>query len=64
MKTTELSGPVGIGWGWKILEERFDEGHEIYAGEGDKRVCIGRKIGHTLKICFWYVREGQRGEIE
>ena len=64
MKATELFGPVGIGWGWKILEERFDEGHEIYAGEGDKRVCIGREIGHTIKICLWFTQDGQRGEIE
>lgn len=64
MKATELFGPVGIGWGWKIIEERFDDGHEIYAGEGDKRICIGREIGHTVKICLWFVRDGQRGEIE
>ncbi|MBV4500415.1 hypothetical protein [Pseudomonas shirazensis] len=64
MKATELFGPVGIGWGWKIIEERFDDGHEIYAGEGDKRACIGREIGHTVKICLWFVQDGQRGEIE
>lgn len=64
MKATELFGPVGIGWGWKIIEERFDDGHEIYTGEGDKRACIGREIGHTVKICLWFVQGGQRGEIE
>ena len=64
MKATELFGPVGIGWGWKIIEERFDDGHEIYAGEGDKRTCIGREIGHTVKICLWFMQDGHRGEIE
>lgn len=64
MKATELFGPVGIGWGWKIVEERFDEGHEIFIGEGDKRACIGREIGHTVKIALWFMQEGQRGEIE
>lgn len=64
MKATELFGPVGIGWGWKIIEERFDDGHEIVVGEGDKRACIGREIGHTVKICLWFMQEGQRGEIE
>jgi hypothetical protein len=64
MRATELFGPVGIGWGWKIIEERFDEGHEIYVGEGDKRSCIGREIGHTLKIALWFTQDGQRGEIE
>lgn len=64
MKATEMFGPVGIGWGWKVVEERFDEGHEIYAGEGDKRACIGREVGHTIKIALWFVQDGQRGEIE
>lgn len=64
MKATELFGPVGIGWGWKIVEERFDEGHEIFTGEGDKRACIGREIGHTVKIALWFMQDGQRGEIE
>lgn len=64
MKATELFGPVGIGWGWKIVEERFDEGHEIFTGEGDKRACIGREIGHTVKISLWFTQDGQRGEIE
>ncbi|MFQ6345988.1 hypothetical protein ACQRBV_22835 [Pseudomonas sp. R11F] len=64
MKATELFGPVGIGWGWKIVEERFDEGHEIFIGEGDKRACIGREIGHTVKIALWFTQDGMRGEIE
>lgn len=64
MKATELFGPVGIGWGWRIVEERFDEGHEIFVGEGDKRACIGREIGHTVKIALWFMQEDKRGEIE
>lgn len=64
MKATEMFGPVGIGWGWKVLEERFDEGHEVYAGEGEKRTCIGREIGHTVKIQLWFMQDGQRGEVE
>lgn len=64
MKATELFGPVGIGWGWKIVEERFDEGHEIFTGEGEKRACIGREIGHTVKIALWFMQEDKRGEIE
>jgi len=64
MKATELFGPVGIGWGWRIVEERFDEGHEIFTGEGDKRACIGREIGHTVKIALWFMQNDKRGEIE
>ncbi|WP_409287497.1 Rad52/Rad22 family DNA repair protein [Pseudomonas guariconensis] len=64
MKATEVFGPVGIGWGWKVLEERFDDGHEVFAGEGDKRICLGREIGHTVKIQLWFMQDGQRGEVE
>lgn len=64
MKATEMFGPVGIGWGWKVLEERFDDGHEVFAGEGDKRICLGREIGHTVKIQLWFIQDGQRGEVE
>lgn len=64
MKATEVFGPVGIGWGWKILEERFDKGAEIFAGEGEKRVCIGQELNHTIKIELWYMLDGQRGSIE
>lgn len=64
MKATQIFGPVGIGWGWKILEERFDKGAEIFAGEGDKRVVIAQELNHTIKIELWYMLEGQRGTIE
>ncbi|ULL06573.1 Rad52/Rad22 family DNA repair protein [Pseudomonas putida] len=64
MKATEVFGPVGIGWGWKVIEERFDDGHEVFAGEGDKRICLGREIGHTVKIQLWFMQGGQRGEVE
>lgn len=64
MKATELFGPVGIGWGWKVLEERYDDGHEVFAGEGDKRFTIGREVNHTIKIQLWFMLDGQRGEVE
>jgi len=64
MKATEMFGPVGIGWGWRVLEERFDDGHEVFAGEGEKRICLGREIGHTVKIQLWFMQDGQRGEVE
>lgn len=64
MKATEIFGPVGIGFGWNVVEERFDEGSEMVSGEGDKRLVLGRELNHTLKIKFWFVLDGQRGEIE
>ncbi|MBK3465833.1 hypothetical protein [Pseudomonas sp. MF6776] len=64
MKATEVFGPVGIGFGWLIVEERFDEGSEMVSGEGDKRLVLGRELNHTIKIRFWFELDGKRGEIE
>ncbi|MNJ28547.1 hypothetical protein D3C77_230860 [compost metagenome] len=64
MKATEVFGPAGIGFGWTVAEERFDKGAEMFSGEGDKRVSLGHELNHTIKITFWFVLDGQRGEIE
>ena len=64
MKATEVFGPAGIGFGWKVLEERFDLGQEIFSGDGDKRISLGFTQNHTVRILFWFMYEGQRGEIE
>ncbi len=64
MKATSIFGPAGIGFGWKVLEERFDKGIEIFSGEGDKRFSLGHTSNHTVRILFWYMLDGQRGEIE
>ena len=64
MKATEVFGPVGIGFGWSVIEERFDEGAEMASGEGDKRLVLGRELNHTIKIRFWFELDGKRGEIE
>ncbi|SDQ68069.1 hypothetical protein SAMN05216487_3238 [Pseudomonas sp. UC 17F4] len=64
MKATEIFGPVGIGFGWSVMEERFDEGSEMVSGEGDKRLVLGRELNHTIKIRFWFELDGKRGEIE
>lgn len=64
MKATEIFGPAGIGFGWKVLEERFDQGMEIFSGEGEKRVSLGFTQNHTVRILFWFFLDGQRGELE
>lgn len=64
MKATEVFGPVGIGFGWKVTEERFDKGAEMFSGEGDKRVSLGFELNHTVKILFWFKHNGERGELE
>lgn len=64
MKATEVFGPVGIGFGWSVTEERFDKGAEMFSGEGDKRVSLGFELNHTVKILFWFKHGGERGELE
>lgn len=64
MKATEVFGPVGIGFGWKVTEERFDKGAEMFVGEGDKRASLGFELNHTVKIMFWFKIDGERGELE
>ena len=60
-KATEVFGPIGIGWGYKVTEERFDQGGEI---RNDKNEVIGREVGHVTKIELWYELDGKRGTVE
>ena len=47
---TERFGPIGIGWGYEILEERLDDAGPIYH-EGDL-LCQSKL--HTIKLRLWY----------
>lgn len=66
MKATEMFGPVGIGWGYEIVEERFDNAGPILTrvNEGETPSVLGEQIMHTIRLKVWYVLEGQRGETE
>lgn len=64
MKATEVFGPAGFGFGWTVLEERYDRGAEIFSGEGDKRLSLGHALNHTVKIQFWAEIDGKRGQFE
>lgn len=50
-QATRTFGPCGIGWGTKLLDERYQPGKD-----GD--------IIHVIRLQLWYVWNGQRGEIE
>lgn len=60
-RATETFGPVGIGWGWNVIEERFDKGGEVRKDTGE---VIGQEVGHTVRIRLWFERDGKRGEVE
>jgi hypothetical protein len=55
-RATEVFGPCGIGWGVKVLDEQIIEGHPI------TDTC-NTKV-HKVRVQFWYVLDGVRGEIE
>lgn len=50
-KATETFGPVGIGWGFSIVDERIEE------GAGGERM-------HIARVKVWFKWEGERGEVE
>lgn len=50
-KATETFGPIGIGWGFTIVNERIEEG----AG--------GEKM-HIALVRVWFKWNGERGEVE
>lgn len=49
-RATETFGPCGLGWGIKILSERFER--------------FGDEALHIAHVMVWYVQDGKRGEIE
>jgi len=59
-RATQAFGPKGIGWGSKILDEKYQEGAPIL----HKDQVIGREIVHVVRIELWYVLDGNRGSVE
>jgi hypothetical protein len=53
-RLTEELGPCGIGWGFTILNERFE-----HFGEG-----AAAEVLHIACVRFWYVLNDKRGEFE
>ena len=54
-KATELWGACGTGWGYEILEDRFDEGGPII--DKDTQVPLCKASTHTIKLRLWYMSE-------
>lgn len=61
-KATELFGPIGINWGYDIVEENFVETQPYGVKEnGDKE---GNCVVHILRLRFWYKLNGEVGRFE
>ncbi|MEX9880098.1 hypothetical protein AB7X05_00775 [Providencia rettgeri] len=78
MRATEIFGPIGEGWGYEIVEEKFVNGKpltEPVLDERNKQVTtrflrdgdgsLFCEQNHSIKIRFWYTIECEtRGEFE
>lgn len=78
MRATEIFGPIGEGWGYEIVEEKFVNGKplaEPVLDERNKQVAtrflrdgdgsLFCEQNHSIKIRFWYTIECEtRGEFE
>ena len=60
-RATQAFGPKGIGWGSKVLDEKYAEGAPIvHTTHG----VIGREVVHVVRIELWYDLGAERGSVE
>lgn len=59
-QATKLFGPMGIGWGYRIEDERYDIGAPVL---GTKNEVIAHEQTHTIRLALWYRWHGERGEV-
>jgi hypothetical protein len=61
-KATEIFGPIGIGWGYEVIEERYDKGAPLGVNADGVEVC---SLIHTIRLMLWYKpsESSERGEI-
>ncbi|BCB62186.1 hypothetical protein HaloA020_28870 [Halomonas sp. A020] len=57
---TKVFGPMGIGWGYRIEDERFDVGAPVLGNKGE---LIAHEQTHTIRLVLWYRWQGDRGEV-
>lgn len=59
-QATKLFGPMGIGWGYRIEDERYDIGAPVLGTKGE---LIAHEQTHTIRLVLWYRWHGERGEV-
>lgn len=59
-KATEVFGPCGDGWGYEIVDDRFDKGGPLASPEGKETIY---SVMHTLRLSLWYMKDGERKTI-
>ena len=62
-QATEQFGMVGIGWGWEVMDERWDNGAMIPIKQDDGSTRLEQSKTHTIKLKLWFMSDGKRGEV-
>ena len=62
-QATDKFGLLGIGWGYEVLEERWDDGALIAVKVTNEENRLEQSKTHTIKIKLWYVIDGKKGEV-
>lgn len=61
-KATEIFGPCGIGWGYKVVDHGFNE-HTFTELLGNPAQPVTRTlINHWALVEFWYKWDGEKSE--
>lgn len=58
---TKVFGPMGIGWGYRIEDERYDQGAPIHDAKSGS--LLGHETTHTVRLVLWYKWQDQTGEV-
>jgi hypothetical protein len=59
-KATEIFGSIGIGWGFDIIEERYDKGVPFLTKD-KLETC---ELIHTIQIELWYMQGEAKGKVK
>ncbi|MFV0446930.1 MAG: hypothetical protein ACK5MF_00420 [Vibrio sp.] len=57
MKATEIWGPIGVGWGYRVIREWIDTGAPIIM---NGEISQFFEQIHKVEIEFWYRHEGEK----
>ncbi|MDR5859438.1 hypothetical protein FZZ93_05625 [Halomonas eurihalina] len=58
---TQVFGPMGLGWGYQIEEERYDQGAPILDPQTGE--VKAHELTHTVRLMLWYRWQGEKGEV-
>jgi hypothetical protein len=60
-QATKAFGMCGIGWGYEILEEKYQVGAPVLSP--DKKAELGNEIDHMLLVKLWFMQGDKKGEL-